>query len=111
MDKAFIPPHLEYAIQAPFPILSRDSQALESVQELPVMFVKEVRHVKYEAALQRLQLFSLIRKRNRGDLIYMYKKIHGYIFHATQRLLPPTRAGPRSQAFKIHQQRRKTRRR
>ncbi len=30
--KAFIRPHLEYAIQASSPILSRDCQALESVQ-------------------------------------------------------------------------------
>ncbi len=67
--KAFIRPHLEYPIQASSPILSRDCQALESVQKLAVKFVKGLRHVPYETALQRLQLFSLIRRRIRGDLI------------------------------------------
>ncbi len=38
--KAFIRPHLEYAIQAFSPILSRDCQTLESVQKLAVKFVK-----------------------------------------------------------------------
>ncbi len=54
--KAFISPHLEYAIQASSPILSRDWQALERVQKLVVKFVKGLRHVPYETALQRLQL-------------------------------------------------------
>ncbi len=61
--KAFIRPHLEYAIQASSPILSRDCQVLESVQKLAVKFVKGLRHVPYETALHRLQLFSLIRRR------------------------------------------------
>ncbi len=38
--KTFILPHLEYAIQPSSPILSRDRQALESVQKLAVRFVK-----------------------------------------------------------------------
>ncbi len=45
--KAFIHPHLEYAIQASSPILSRDCQALESVQNLALKFVKGLRHVPY----------------------------------------------------------------
>ncbi len=56
--KAFIRPHLEYATQASSPILSRDRQVMESVQKLAVKFRKGVRHVPYETALQRLQLFS-----------------------------------------------------
>ncbi len=35
---------------------SRDCQALESVQKLAVKFEKGQRQVKYEAALQRLQI-------------------------------------------------------
>ncbi len=56
--KAFIRPNLEYAIQASSPILSQDCLALESVQKLAVKFVKGLRRVPYETALQRLQLFS-----------------------------------------------------
>ncbi len=75
----FIRPHLEYAIQASSPILSRDCQALESVQKLAVKLVKGWRHVPYETALQRLQLFSLIRRKICGDLICMYKIMHGVL--------------------------------
>ncbi len=54
MCKAFIRPHLEPSVEASSPILSRDCQALESVQKLVVEFVKGMRHVPYETALQRL---------------------------------------------------------
>ncbi len=91
MHKAFIRPHLEYAIQASSLILSRDCQALESVQKLAV---KGLRHVPYETALQRLQLFPLIRRRIRGDLICMYKLMHGLLdFPCDGVFAAPTRIG------------------
>ncbi len=73
--KMFTRPHLGYAILASSPIVSRDSQAIESVQKLAVRFVKGLRHVPYEAALQRLWLFPLVRGRIRGDLISVVKPI------------------------------------
>ncbi len=101
--KAFIRPHLEYAIQASSPILSRDCQALESVQKLAVKFVKGLRHVPYETALQRLQLFSLIRRRIRGDLTCLYKIMHGLLdFPCDAVFAAPTRIGLRGHTLKIH---------
>ncbi len=94
MYKAFICPHLEYAIQVSSLILSRDYQALESVQKLAVKFVKGLRHVPYETALQRLRLFSLDRRRIRGDLICTHKIMHDIlIFYASQFFLPPPALG------------------
>ncbi len=61
------------------PILSRDCQALESVKKFAVKFVKGLRHVPYETAVQRLQLLSLISTRIRGDPICMYKIMHGLL--------------------------------
>ncbi len=102
-------PRLVQSVYSPasYPILSRDCQALESVQKLAVKFVKRLRHVPYETALQRLQLFSLVCRRIRGDLIWKYKIMHGLltVFAA------PTRIGLRGHTFEIHQQRCKTRRR
>ncbi len=43
--KTFIRPHLEYAIQTTHPILCRDTEALEKVQKLALMFVKGLRNV------------------------------------------------------------------
>ncbi len=110
--KAFIHSHLEYTIQASSPILSRGCQALESAQKLAVKSVKGLRHVPYEAALQRLQLFSLIRRKSCGDLICMYKIMHGLLdFPCDAVFAAPTHIGLRGHALKIHQQRCKTRRR
>ncbi len=55
----FIRPHLQYAIQATHPILSRDAEPLEKVQKIALKFLKGLRHVPYEAALHQLRLFSL----------------------------------------------------
>ncbi len=89
-----------------------ESQVLESVQKLAVKLVKGLRHVSYEAALQRLQLFSLIRRRIRGDLICMYKIMHGLLdFLCDAVFADPTRIGLRGHTLKIYQQRCKTRRR
>ncbi len=109
--KAFIRSHLKSTIQASSPILSRVCQALESVQKRAV-FVKGLRHAPYGTALQRLQLFSLIRRRISGDLICMYKIMHGLLdFPCDAVFAAPTRIGLRGQTFKIHQQRCKTHRR
>ncbi len=91
--KMFIRPHLEYAIQATHPVLSRAAKALENVQKLGLKFVKGLRYVPYEAALQELRLFSLTHRRIHGDLIFMFKITHSLIefsmestfIHATQK--------------------------
>ncbi len=101
--KAFIHPHLEYAIQAP-PILSRDCQGLESVQKLAVKFVKGLRHIPYETALQWLQLLSLGRRRISGDLICVYNITHGILgFPCDAVFAAATHIRLRSHTFKIHQ--------
>ncbi len=51
---------VEYAIQAPHHILSRDAEALEKAQKLALMFVKGHRHVTHETALQQFRLFSFM---------------------------------------------------
>ncbi len=68
---------------------------------------------KQEGALtlQRLQLFSLVRRRIRGDLICMYKIMHGLLdFPCDAVFAAPTRIGLRGHTLKIHQQQCKTRR-
>ncbi len=101
----FIRPHLEYAIQATHPILSRDAETLEKVQKLALMFVKGLRHVPYEAALKQLRLFSLTHQRIRGDLISMFKITHDPLeFPMESTLAHPTPKGLRGHASKFHQQ-------
>ncbi len=100
--KTFIRPHLEYAIQAAHPILSRDTEALEKVQKLALKFVKELRHVPCEAALKQLRLFSLIHRRIRGDLITMFKITHGLLeFPMESTFAHPTHEVLRGHAYKF----------
>ncbi len=77
--KAFIGPYLEYAIQTSSSSLTRDWQALESVQKLALKFLKGLRRVPYETALQRLRLFPLVRRRILGDLICIYTIMHALL--------------------------------
>ncbi len=91
--KAFIRPHLEYAVQAfPLPILSWTCQALESLQELAVKFVKKLHHVP----LRRFRLLPLVCRKICGYLICVYKRMHAG-FGA------PTHIGIRGHTIKIHQ--------
>ncbi len=90
--KMCILPHLEYAIQATHPILSREAEALEKVQKLALRFVKELRHVPCEAGLKELRLFSLTHRRIRGGLISMFKSTHGLLeFPLESTFAQPTR--------------------
>ncbi len=74
-----IEPHFEDAIQASYPILCRNAEALEKVQNLALHFVKGLWHVPYEAELKQLHLFSLAHRRILGDLITMFKITHGLL--------------------------------
>ncbi len=70
------------------PILSRDYQALESVQKLAVRFVKGLRHIPYETALQRLQLLSLVLESEVTLPACATLRTAFSAFHAMQSLLP-----------------------
>jgi hypothetical protein len=71
----FVRPHLEYGVQAWSPYLSRDINHLENVQRQATRCVRGLRHLTYEARLTRMKLFSMRRRRLRGDLIEAFKII------------------------------------
>ncbi len=84
-------------IQATHPIL-------EKVQKLSLKFVKELRHVPYEAALKQFRLFSLGHQRIRGDLIAMLKIAHGLLeFPMASTFAHPIRKGLRGPTYKFQQ--------
>ncbi len=102
----FIRPHLEYAIQAAHPFLSRDAEALEKVQKFSPKFVKGLRYVPYEAAPTQPHLFFLTRRRIRGDLIVMFNITHGLLeFPMESTSAQSTCKGLHGYAYKFHQQR------
>ena len=76
--KAFVRPHLEYCVQSWSPTLIKDIKTLEKVQKSFTRLFPNLRDKPYEERLKILNLFSLGRRRKRGDLIEVFKILHGY---------------------------------
>ena len=74
-----IRPHLEYAIQAWSPYLAKDVECLKRIQRAATRMIKGFRHLSYKDRLQRLDLFSLRRRRLQGDLILAYNISRGRV--------------------------------
>ena len=66
-------PHLEYAVTISSPIYKKDMILIENVQRRATKLVSSIRHLSYQERLINLGLPSLEYRRERADLIEVYK--------------------------------------
>ncbi len=83
--KALVRPHAEYAQAVWHPHKRKHINIIEKVQRRATKTVEGLRNLSYEQRLKRLNLTTLAYRRHRGDMIEVFKIVHGIYNVASSR--------------------------
>jgi ribonuclease P/MRP protein subunit RPP40 len=75
--RSLVRPHLEYGVVAWSPHYEKDKQKLERVQHRFTRMIPGLKDLEYEERIGLLGLMSLEERRNRADLIELYRMTRG----------------------------------
>lgn len=104
--KTLVRPKLEYCIQAWRPYLRKDVEKLERVQRRATKLISECRNFSYEDRLKFTGLTTLENRRDRGDMIEVFKLAKGITKMNKDKLLHfDTSARTRGHTFKLQKTR------
>ena len=96
-------PHLEYG-HIVWPLnYKMDLTLVENVQHRATKLVPALKDLEYPDRLKQLDLPSMAYRRCRGDMIEVYKYLHGK-YNVTVSFLPPTENSNRGHSLKLQKQ-------
>ena len=100
-----VKPILEYAVQSWCPYLVKVIEELEKVQSRMTKLVPGFQNMSSEARLIKLNLPSLQKRRQRGDLIEVYKILNGHDGIDYSKFFKFKRSNTRGHQWKLEKQR------